>query len=107
MLAGPSITFALVDDRTGRLLGFTRVLTDGAYVALVLDVIVRSDQRRQHNGSVLLNAVLDDPRVRSIRSVELVCQPDLVGFYEHFGFTGDVGGSTLMRRTTDPVHSKR
>jgi hypothetical protein len=103
MLAGPSITFALVEDETNELVRFTRVLCDGAYVALVLDVIVRSDQRGKTYGRLLLDTVLDDARVRSVRSVELVCQPGLVDFNKRFGFTDAVGRSRLMRRTEDPL----
>jgi len=38
-----------------------------------------------------------------VQSVELVRQPELVGFYRRWGFMDEVGGSRLMRRTSDPT----
>jgi predicted GNAT family N-acyltransferase len=100
--AAGGAVFGLVDERED-LVGFTRVLSDGVYVALVLDVVVRADSRRHGYGRSLLAAVLADPRFTGVRSIELVCQPDLVAFYARFGFTDRVGRSRLMRRTSDPV----
>ncbi|MEO3925750.1 hypothetical protein ABGB07_18040 [Micromonosporaceae bacterium B7E4] len=40
-----------------------------------------------------------------MRSVELVCQPDLMPFYRRWDFTEQVGRSRLMRRTSDPLLS--
>ncbi len=56
------------------------MITDDGYLALVLDVIV------------------EHPRLADVRSVEIVCQPDMVPFYRRWGFTDEVGGSRLMRR---------
>ncbi|MFF0345277.1 GNAT family N-acetyltransferase [Kribbella sp. NPDC004875] len=87
--------------RRDTLVGFARVLTDYAYVALVLDVIVDESQRGSGVGAVLLDAVVNHPELTGVRSLELVCQPDLVPFYRRWGFTDAVGGSRLMRRSTD------
>ena len=103
MLSGPSLTFGLVEEPSDELVGFTRVLSDGAYVALVLDVIVRRDRRGRGYGRSLMDAVLGDPRLANVHSVELVCQPELIAFYAALGFTDNVGRSRLMRRTADPV----
>lgn len=70
---------------------------------MILDVIVDNDCRGQALGDRLLEAVMELPDVASVNSVELVCQPDLLAFYERHGFTVDVGQSTLMRRTSDPA----
>lgn len=101
MLAGPSITYGLVDDEIGRLVGFARVLTDDVYLAVVLDVIVRPDRQGEGLGKLLLDAIVADVRLRDVRSIELVCQPELVAFYQRWGFTDNVGQSRLMRRTDD------
>jgi len=50
---------------------------------------------------MLVDAVLAHPKVVDVNSVELVCQPDVVAFYERWGFTAEVGASRLMRRSTD------
>ncbi len=46
---------------------------------------------------MLIDAIVKHPRLADVRSVELVCQPDMVPFYR-WGFTDEVGGSRLMRR---------
>src|SRR5262245_15503359 len=76
MLERSDLVFALVDRQADRLIGFARVLTDGVYLAMVLDVIVAEDARRQGLGEVLMEAVVNHPEVARARSIELVCQPD-------------------------------
>jgi predicted GNAT family N-acyltransferase len=49
-----------------------------------------------------MEAMLSRPELARVDSIELVCQPDLVDFYRQFGFTDQVGGSRLMRRTDNP-----
>ena len=84
-----------------RLVGFARVLTDYTHIALVLDVIVDESRRGSGLGAALLDAVVNHPQLAAVRSLELVCQPELIPFYRRWGFTDQVGSSTLMRRTTD------
>ncbi|WUJ68449.1 GNAT family N-acetyltransferase [Kribbella soli] len=84
-----------------RLVGFARVLTDYTHLALVLDVIVDESHRGSGLGAALLDAVVNHPELVDVRSLELVCQPELIPFYRRWGFTDQVGGSTLMRRTAD------
>lgn len=102
MLAASDLVFAAVLAPADRLVGFARVLTDHAYVALVLDVVAAADVRGQGVGRVLLDAVVSHPELVEVRSIELVCQPELVPFYRRWGFTDQVGRSLLLRRTTDP-----
>jgi predicted GNAT family N-acyltransferase len=99
MLAGSDLVFALVDPETDRLAAFARVLTDDTYLALVLDVVVSAGRRDAGVGRVLMDAIVAHPRIVAAESVELVCQPEFVDFYRRWGFTDDVGGSLLMRRT--------
>ncbi|GAB4052264.1 GNAT family N-acetyltransferase [Catellatospora paridis] len=102
MLTASDLVFALVERSTDRLVGFARVLTDGVYLACVLDVIVASHARGSGIGRVLLDAIVDHPRLAGVRSIELVCQPELMPFYRNWGFTEEVGRSRLMRRSCDP-----
>jgi GNAT superfamily N-acetyltransferase len=90
-----------VATRGDRLVGFARVLTDYTEIALVLDVVVGPGERGSGYGAALLEAVVGDPQLAGVRSIELVCQPELVPFYRRFGFTDEVGRSLLMRRTAD------
>lgn len=103
MLAASDLVFALIEQPTDQLVGFARVLTDGVYLAVVLDVMVRADARGTGAGRMLLDAVVGHPRLAEVRSVELICQPELVPFYRQWGFTENVGRSRLMRRSSDPA----
>ena len=102
MLANSDLVFALVHRPTDRLVGFARVLTDYIYTAVVLDVIVAEHLRGTGLGATLMDAIVEHPRLASVRTIELTCQPELVAFYERWGFTEKVGRSRLMRRTSDP-----
>lgn len=103
MLAASDLVFAVVHRPSDRLAGFARVITDEVYLAVVLDVIVERRSRGAGLGAMLLDAIVGHPRLAGVRSVELVCQPELVPFYRRWGFTERVGRSRLMRRTTDPL----
>jgi GNAT superfamily N-acetyltransferase len=98
VLAGPSLALGVVETGSGRLVAFTRVLTDGIFKALVFDVIVDPAHRGAGLGEALMRRVLEHPEVRDVATVELYCLPDLVPFYERLGFTGDVGGVVFLRR---------
>jgi GNAT superfamily N-acetyltransferase len=99
MLTESDLVFVLTADRV---VGFARVLTDFTYVALLLDVVVAEDRRGSGYGAALLDAVVRHPRLAEVRSLELVCRPELIPFYRRWGFTDQVGRSLLMRRTSDP-----
>jgi GNAT superfamily N-acetyltransferase len=102
ILAGSDIVVTVVHRPTGRLVGFARVLTDRTYLAVILDVIVASDVRGSGIATLIMDAVLRHPWVADVKSIELVCQPDLVPFYQRWGFSDQVGQSRLLRRTADP-----
>lgn len=102
MLHASDLVFCLIHRPTDRLVGFARVLTDDTYLAVVLDVIVAAESRRNGLGAMLLDALVGHPRLAAVASLELVCQPDLLPFYRRWGFTDQVGQSRLMRRTSDP-----
>ncbi|MFF5174653.1 GNAT family N-acetyltransferase [Micromonospora sp. NPDC000089] len=102
MIAASDLVVTLIHRESDRLVGFARVLTDYAYLAVVLDVIVAPDMRGVGLGGVLLGAVVGHCRLAAVRSIELVCQPEMVPFYRQWGFSTDVGRSRLMRRTSDP-----
>lgn len=103
MLEGSDLVFALVHRPTDGLVGFARVLTDDTYLAVALDVIVTREWRSLGVGATLMEAVVGHPRLAAVRTIELVCQPELIPFYRRFGFTERVGRSLLMRRTSDPL----
>lgn len=101
MLASTDLIFAWIDRAPGQLVAFARVLTDRTYIALILDMIVRPDHRGRGLGQQLMAQLCEHPELRRVASIELVCQLKRMDFYRRCGFTERVGGSTLMRRTTE------
>jgi predicted GNAT family N-acyltransferase len=99
MLANSDLIATASDPQTGELLGFARVLTDFTYLACLMDVIVAETSQGKGVGAQLVDALVTDSRLAPVQSLELTCQEDLEGFYARWGFTSQVGGSRLMRRT--------
>ena len=100
MLEHTDLIASVTDTDTDDLLGFARVITDFTFVAVLLDVIVADASRGNGFGALLMNALVDHPRLAQVQSLELSCQENLEAFYARWGFTARVGGSRLMRRTT-------
>jgi GNAT superfamily N-acetyltransferase len=87
MIEGSDVVVGLVDSASDRLVGFARAITDGVFLAVVLDVIVAPDVRGAGHGARLMDELLARPELAGADSIELVCQPDLIEFYRRFGFT--------------------
>lgn len=102
MLHGSDVVVGLVDPASDRLIGFARAVTDRTFLAVVLDVIVEPGYRGTGAGTRLMDELLGRPELADVDSIELVCQPELVGFYRRWGFTDAVGRSLLMRLTANP-----
>jgi GNAT superfamily N-acetyltransferase len=98
MLEGSDVVVGFVDESNGRLAGFARVITDFVYKALVLDVIVDEGYRRTGLGARLMDEVIGHPRLQGVLHFELYCRPELVPFYERWGFTNELGVIQFMRR---------
>jgi GNAT superfamily N-acetyltransferase len=96
---GSQVCFGLLDDR-GNLVGFTRVISDYTFKALVLDVIVAKHLRGLGLGDHLVGLVGSHERLRAVKHFELYCLPELVPFYSRFGFSEKVGEIRFMRRVT-------
>jgi ribosomal protein S18 acetylase RimI-like enzyme len=103
MLEGSDVVAGLVDRASDQLVGFARAITDGTFLAVVLDVIVAPALRGSGLGARLMDELLARPELADVDSIELVCQPELVAFYRRWGFTDSVGRSLLMRRTSNPM----
>lgn len=103
LIDGSDAVVGLVDPIRDRLVGFARAITDRVFLAVVLDVIVDPAYRSTGLGARLMGELLAAEALESVESIELVCQPELVEFYERWGFTDRVGRSILMRRTENPL----
>jgi GNAT superfamily N-acetyltransferase len=99
LIAGPSLFFFAAERASGRLVAMARALTDGVYKAMVFDVIVLPEHQGAGLGRLVMEELLGHPAVRGAQHVELYCLPDLEPFYERWGFTGEIGGVRLIRRT--------
>lgn len=99
MLASTDVIIGLVDECDG-LIGITRVLTDFVYRAMIFDVIIKPTHRKMGLGAKLMDAVLNHPKLQTVEHFYLNCLPNMMPFYERWGFSDDVGGLKFLRRTT-------
>lgn len=97
MLAASDIIIALVDENEN-LIGFTRILTDFVYRAIIFDVIIKPTHRNMKLGSKLMDAVVNHPQLKSIEWIALCCLPEMIPYYQRWGFTSELGKMQLMFR---------
>jgi RimJ/RimL family protein N-acetyltransferase/GNAT superfamily N-acetyltransferase len=98
MLDATRVLAAFVDPETDRLIAFARVITDETFKALVLDVIVDSAARQRGLGKMLMDAVIGHPALTRVQHFELYCRPELIPFYERWGFKEPGAALRFMRR---------
>ncbi|MBU7587205.1 MAG: GNAT family N-acetyltransferase [Nostoc sp. TH1S01] len=97
MLNNSDIVLGLIDNNE-QLIGFTRVLTDFVYRATIYDVIIKPAYRNQGLGAKLMDAIVHHPQLNQVEHVALYCLPEMMPFYERWGFTSEVGNLNLMYR---------
>lgn len=95
-----SVVVAFEDD-SRELAGFARVISDRVYKALILDVVVDPKHRGRGLGKRLMDDAMSHPDLAAVQHFELYCAPDMVEFYERWGFTRELGTLTFMRRVVD------
>ena len=98
MLAHTDLVIGVCTEPGGQLVGFARVLTDRAFKALILDVIIEKGHRSTGLGRRLVQYVLDHPMLAEVGHVELYCRPELIPFYEKWGFSMTPADVNLMRK---------
>ena len=94
---GSQLCIGLV-NADDELIGFTRVLTDYIFKALIFDLIVRADHRKTGLGDKLVTLVTSHPKLQAVKHFELYCLPVMHDFYARHQFTNELGGIQLMRR---------
>ncbi|MGB3201980.1 MAG: GNAT family N-acetyltransferase [Nodosilinea sp.] len=87
LLHNSDLLFGLWDADSQRLAAFCRVLSDWIYRAIVFDVIVAADYRKQGLGAKLIEHVTTHPRLAQVECIQLFCTPEMQPFYEKYGFT--------------------
>jgi N-acetylglutamate synthase-like GNAT family acetyltransferase len=91
-----SIAFGLYDG-TGRLVGFARVVTDGATVGYWTDVVVDATLRGQGLGQWLCECMLAHPALQGLYRILLLTR-DAASLYARLGFTEGPAGLAYMER---------
>lgn len=99
MLSNTPLIIGLTERDSGRLAAFARVLSDGIFKAFILDVIVAAECRKRGIGGELMDIILEHPDLRDVKDFELYCLPELIPFYEQWGFTADTHEIQFMRLT--------
>ncbi|MBD2292936.1 GNAT family N-acetyltransferase [Anabaena sphaerica FACHB-251] len=97
MLEASDLIIAFVSDEE-ELIGFCRLLTDFVYRGTLYDVIIKPEYRKMDFGAKLLDAVINHPQLQEVENISLYCLPEMIRFYERWGFIHDVDGIKLMRR---------
>ncbi len=95
MLAGSDLAQIAIDGETGRVVGFVAALTDGVQGAFITLLEVLPAWQNQGIGQALMAQMLE--RLSHIQTIELMCDSELVPFYERFGMT-TATGMVLRRR---------
>jgi len=97
---GSQVCIGIIDDKQ-TLIGFTRVISDFIYKAIIFDVIVSAKHQGKGLGHELMKLVKSHEKLKSVKHFELYCLPEMEAFYANFGFSTDVGGIKLMRYIND------
>jgi GNAT superfamily N-acetyltransferase len=102
MLDNTSLMVGLVEKSSGRLVGFSRVLTDFTCRAMIYDVMVVEDCKGLGLGKRLLDALTDHPKLQRVSLVYLCCEPKMFPFYERWGFAEYSGRAEWMLKIQRP-----
>jgi ribosomal protein S18 acetylase RimI-like enzyme len=95
MLAGSDLAQLAIDAETNQVVGFVAALTDGVQGAFITLLEVLPDYQGQGIGQALMAQLLE--RLNHIQTIELMCDADLVPFYQRFGMKPTTG-MVLRRR---------
>ena len=86
--------------RGERQIGFARVVTDYSTFGWVCDVFVDESERGQGIGSRLMQAIVDDPRLRGLRRLVLATR-DAHEVYRRHGFVPLANPDRWMQHSGD------
>ncbi len=86
VLLNSDYTFGICESDSQKLVAFARVLSDRTYRAIVFDVIVAADYRSQGLGSLLIEQIVSHPELSKVECIQLFCLPEMIPFYQKFGF---------------------
>jgi ribosomal protein S18 acetylase RimI-like enzyme len=93
LLRGSDLVVLAIDTEFSAVVGFVTAITDGVLAAYLPFLEVLPAYRRRGIGSELVTRVV--ARLRDLYMVDLVCDPDVLPFYESLGFRA--GTSAMIR----------
>lgn len=70
----------------GKLIGSGRVVSDGVFHALIVDVIIRPEYQKRGIGTLIMRRLLERCRDARLRDVQLFCARGKAPFYHRLGF---------------------
>ncbi len=85
----------------GRLIGTGRVISDGVFHALIVDVIVWPEWQGRGIGRSIMERLIERCRAAGIRDVQLFCATGKAGFYRGLGFLERPADAPGMGLKTD------
>lgn len=91
-----------------RLIGFGRIISDGIFHALIIDLIVLPNYQSKGIGSNILKKLVDRCKANKIRDIQLFCAKGQTGFYEKHGFVkrpDNAPGMQMAEGVNSPVLS--
>ena len=84
MLSNSYLTLAFVENK--KLIGFSRVISDGVYKAFIYDVIVQENYQSKGFGKLIMETLLNHDKLKKVDHIELYCLEEISGFYKKLGF---------------------
>jgi GNAT superfamily N-acetyltransferase len=94
LLAGSDYVVLAFDVDTGRVIGYATALTDGVISSFIPLLEVLPAYQGRGIGQGLMTRMLE--RLSHLPNVDLLCDPNVVPFYEQFGMK-PCGGMVLRR----------
>lgn len=70
----------------GQLVGSGRIISDGVFHGLIVDVIVSPSYQKRGLGTAIMQRLLEHCRAHHIRDVQLFCAAGKASFYARLGF---------------------
>lgn len=70
-----------------KLVGTGRIVSDGVFHALIVDVIISPEYQRNGLGTLIMQKLVEHCRTSGVRDVQLFCATGNAPFYEQLGFT--------------------
>lgn len=91
-----------IDEASGQVVGYITALSDDILSVFIPNIEVLPPYKGQGIGSELMRRMLE--RYAHVPNVDLMCDPDVQPFYQHFGmipYTGMLMRKDVLLRTED------